>query len=476
VRNLWCRDNLYSSLKIIANLIEERPFYFLVVCSLLCYATALNSPFQFDDINTIFGYRGVHSFGAWVETLSSSLRPLLKLTYLFNWALSTAPLGFHIFNITVHIINVILVYQFSMEVSRGILPPLGDAAKYSALIAAFLFAVHPVNTEAVTYISGRSASLMTLCYIASALCYMRGVRLDKPIMYAFSSPFLFLVAVLIKETALTLPLALLLWEVVIKKTKISRIGLRQIIFWLLVMGMLCLAVTNDRYYAMLDELAGSRSLVEAMRYQIHGIAYLISRLVLINRLCINPELGKHPPGELLLVSEICILILMAVVGLLKIRKYPEVTLGILWFFLHLLLPYIILSRTEVINERHMYIANVGLFCAIGTAITSILRTSQWNKIVLTILGAVSCIFVVQTNLRNLEYHTELALWQSTVRISTASSSAYNNLGVAYHLAGRDSEAALSFEHALFLDPDDETARQNLRRLLAIKAIGQTTTD
>ena len=176
---------------------------------------------------------------------------LLKLTYLLNWVLSTDPLGFHMFNLAIHLINVILVYLFCKDVTQGSTQSDEGFPENVALIAAFLFAVHPVQTEAVTYISGRSVSLMTLWYVASALCYMRGTRTARPVLYAFISPVLFLCAVLTKEAALTLPLALLVWELLINKAIFSALARRQAVFWILCGGMFCLAVMNDRYFTML---------------------------------------------------------------------------------------------------------------------------------------------------------------------------------------------------------------------------------
>ena len=81
---------------------------------------------------------------------------------------------------------------------------------YSTAIGALLFALHPVQTEAVTYVSGRSVSLMALFYLGAVLAWLDADRTPNPRAWRGLSAGLFGASLLVKETAVTLPLALLL--------------------------------------------------------------------------------------------------------------------------------------------------------------------------------------------------------------------------------------------------------------------------
>ena len=115
-------------------------------------------------------------------------RPFLMLTFVFNYYFSgLAPLGFHLVNILMHFLNAIMLYSLLKELSKK--APFG----FLALIS-LLFVTHPVNTEAVSYISCRSDLLVTLLITGALLLYIKR-------RYAFSL-LLYVLALLTKESAL----------------------------------------------------------------------------------------------------------------------------------------------------------------------------------------------------------------------------------------------------------------------------------
>src|SRR6185503_19414034 len=131
----------------------------LVVAVLLSYFNALGGVFQFDDYNVIVKNPDVHSLAAWRDSMPG-IRALLKVSYALNWAIDARPFGFHLFNVLVHAINTVLVLRLLLALRKESVGP-----DFAALVGAMLFALHPVQTEAVTYVSGRSVSLMALFYL-----------------------------------------------------------------------------------------------------------------------------------------------------------------------------------------------------------------------------------------------------------------------------------------------------------------------
>ena len=126
----------------------------LAVAVLLAYFNALTGIFQFDDYNVIVNNPAVHSLPAWFDSMPG-IRPLLKFSYALNWTVNAGPFGFHLFNVLVHAVNAVLVYRVLCALRER-----QAGADWAPLVGALLFALHPVQTEAVTYISGRSVSLM----------------------------------------------------------------------------------------------------------------------------------------------------------------------------------------------------------------------------------------------------------------------------------------------------------------------------
>jgi hypothetical protein len=143
----------------------------IVLVTVAAYANGLPGAFQFDDWNVIVHNPAVHSFAAWWETMPG-IRALLKATYVANWVVWPNPVGFHLVNIAIHAANTFLVYLLMQR-----LLPLMDIRATAACSLAFwiavVFALHPAQTESVTYISGRSGSLMASFYFLAILAHLQ---------------------------------------------------------------------------------------------------------------------------------------------------------------------------------------------------------------------------------------------------------------------------------------------------------------
>jgi len=448
--------------------------YALLICAVCAaYFNALWGDFQFDDYNVIVQNPVVHSWAAWWSEVPHGIRPLLKATYTLNWILGPDAFGFHLLNVLVHAGNTLLVYALTTALLRELeargarLWASGERDTLTpALLAALLFAVHPVQTEAVTYISGRSVSLMALLYLGSVLAYVRGRAADETrqrwLLYGLS-PGLFVLALLVKEVAVTLPAALLLWEMLrgAGRPSWSVILRRQALHWTVLAAAVVVLFRHPGYYPLLAFSFSVRSLQDAVLTQIHGIVYLLSRLVWVHHLNIDPDLPVISRWTPALAAEGLFLATCLGVGVISLRRHPWVGFGILWVFLHLLPTNSVVPRLDVANERQLYLAGWGGFLLIGAALAQLLRATLRPQIV----SALSVLIVVglgaATVLRNEAYRTEVALWEATVRESPAKARAYNNLGYAYALAGRPGEAEEAFGTALRLDPEFALARQNL---------------
>jgi hypothetical protein len=228
--------------------------------------------FQFDDYNVIVNYPTVHSWEALLERAGGGVRPLLKASYTLNWTLGG---GFHLLNIALHAINAALLFSIGALLFGN---------RKAALIAALLFALHPAATEAVTYISGRSSSLMALFYLGAMLAYLRGAH------WSISS-LLFVLAVATRETAVTLPAALLLCELCRGGRPAWReILRRQWAHWSLLLAGGVFLLLNQRYFDLVAYGYGERSLADNLVTQVGGISYLVLRLVSLHGYNIDPAL------------------------------------------------------------------------------------------------------------------------------------------------------------------------------------------
>jgi tetratricopeptide (TPR) repeat protein len=426
---------------------------------LLAYLGSLSTPFQFDDRGVILRDLSVHSWPA-VASLHG-LRPLLKSSYALCWAAGGgSPVYFHLFNLAVHLVNVELVlrlYRAACEPSRF---PFGGAPSGGAVVAGLLFGLHPLQTEAVTYVTGRSASLSTAFSLFAVLLYAEGVRSGRARYWLGFAAAAFVLALATKETSAVLPFGLWLWDRAVERSP-PRAALRRLLPWLAVFSAaLLLLIMHPRYFALLYDVIGRRSLLDSARYQLLGLEYLGARLLLLAPLCIDPGLWLQKPSWLL--AGVTLALLGALVAWAAWRRKRVALFGLGWCVLHALLPFLILPRVEVINERHFYAASSGLFLAAGATWSAL--SARWARPLRVALPATLGLLLGALTLqRNLDYRSELELWQSTVAAAPNNPRAHNNLGVAYELAGRLAEARNSYARALILAPRYHAARDNLTR-------------
>jgi len=434
----------------------------VAAAAVLAYLNSFQGAFQLDDYMVVLSDPAVRSWGGWWSDLGRGIRPLLKLSYAINWATGLGLFGFHLANLLIHLGNSILVLLLARKLT-GSSSRMGCIALFTAL----LFALHPIQTEAVTYVAGRSASLMAFLYLASLAAYIYGRLEGRPLLtYAFS-PALFLLALAVKETAATLPAALLLWEI----TRQDRpLGLREALASQAAhLGVLASALVAffaiPGHRVLIDYSFALRGLYENLLSQIHGQVTLLTHYALPGRLNFDPDLPTLTRWSWGLALEAGILGTALAAGLWSLQRRPLVAFAILWVFLHSMAVYAAVPRTDILNERHLYLGGFGLFLLAGLGFSWL--ADQWPKFRLPVAAAACALLIVLglfTAERNTVYRSEIRLWEDTAAKSPGKARVFNNLGYAYFLAGRNEEARKAWLETLRIDPAHELARNNLSLL------------
>ncbi|HEX6691170.1 MAG TPA: hypothetical protein VF110_08505 [Burkholderiales bacterium] len=413
------------------------PALLAAIVAALAYLPSLGGVFHFDDYNVIVHYPTVHSWQTLFERWGGGVRPLLKASYTFNWIFG----GFSIFNVAIHALNAALLYLVGEALFRD---------RRAAFVAAILFALHPAATEAVTYISGRSSSLMAVFYLGAMLAYLRR-------MHWSVSTVLFLLAVATRETAVTLPAALLLCELC-RYDPISwkEIVRRQWPHWALLCAGAVFLLFNQRYFDLIAYGYGERSLADNLITQVGGISFLALRLISLQDYNIDPALPTLTEWTDALRFQASLLLVLFLLGVTNIRQRPWIAFGILWFFLQLSPTNSIVPRLDVANDRQLYLACWGLFLGIAVQL-------HVPRIVTAILVG---LFAIASIARQLDYRSEIVLWESSVALAPWNARGHNNLGYAYQVAGRIEDARREYHAALLFDPRHAKARLNLMFLPA----------
>jgi hypothetical protein len=404
------------------------------------YATALTGSFQFDDWTVVVQDPRVQGLSAWWDALPG-IRPLLKLTYAAGHALGSGPVGFHAFNVMVHALNAVIVY--TLFAVRG---------RAAAAIAALIFALVPIQTEGVTYVSGRSTSLAALFALSSLLAWTKGRT-------AILSPALFAASLMVKEFTIVVPAAVALWEV----TGGDRRG-----WWRAMLGhavvvavAVAAALASPTYRHLFATSLATRPIAANLATQAEVVPYLARQIVRPDLLNADPALPAAAGFAPASIAAAAFIVALAAAALASVRRHPVPALGVLWFLLWLAPTNSLLPRLDVVNDRQAYVAMIGPAWIAGSAIAGLART---RARVIAAAVAIAIVLGTATIRRNEVYRSEIAFWEDVTRKAPHNARAFNNLGYAYALEKRDGDAAAALRRALEIDPGYVRAAVNLRLL------------
>lgn len=448
-----------------------RPFLAPVAfcaAALMVYAGAFHGDFHYDDSLTILDNPHLADWHTFIGHLDHMVRPVLYATFLADRSLyGLEPAGYHALNLLLHLGSTMLLYAIlKTAVQEGSAVPF-----WTALI----FAIHPIATETVTYISGRASGLMAFFYLFALFLYVRvweAPATRRP-LYIAAAMGSWLLSVASKETAVTLPIILFLWDVVIRQLKGTSLRVAMLFqapFWAMV-GLAALwAWSHPRYAALAQFSFTIRPLWDHLLSELHVMAFEVWLFFSPWNQNFDHDVPEfHAVSQWPLAVDLLMLTAMLIGACLSWRRFPLVAFGLSWFFIQLL-PTTVIPRNDLLSERNLYLPAIGLLLAI---VASASYVNQWMTTkhqqsalvpygfagLATASALVLCFFTYQ---RNLLYQDRLLLWSDAVKKSPNKSRPHNNLGYAYSLHGDWDRAIDEFRTAARLDPDFILAQQNLR--------------
>lgn len=474
----------------------------VIIIGLLAYSNTLNSPFIFDDSANLVDNPLIMEFSrAGLKAAFQSRRAVGIISFQLNYFFTEWNVAwFHLTNIIIHILvslSVFLLLQLLMA-TEYFSDKADDRFRQLPIpfFAALLFVAHPVQTQAVTYIVQRFASLATLFYLAAIIAYLSGrihqVNLHKlftvkSVVWFCGSLICAFLAFYTKETAYTLPLAIMLVELLFFRCSPKKI------FLLLVASSTVVVVALIKYASATQSLQSALSAIdEATRLQTTTtrLDYLFTQFRVImtylrllflpvkQRLDYDFVLSRSFFEWRVFCSFLVILaLILAAVWMLKTsqKRSPHfrlIAFGILWFFLTLSIESSIIPIIDLIFEHRLYLPLFGAVTAVSAAVIMAAwgRGQPSGKAVCNGFLLVSILLAGAAYNRNRVWSSEVSIWMDAVAKSPQSARAWNNLGGVY-IKGRDSLNALkAIIRSIELDPSKADAWNNLGIAIDIMAV------
>jgi tetratricopeptide (TPR) repeat protein len=440
------------------------------------YSNSFTGPFIFDDIPAIQKNTTIRSLRS-AEVLvppgnvTVARRPLTNLSFAVSYAIGRLTVrSYHAVNLLIHLLAALALFGILRRTL--VLPALrdrfGDASTGLAAAAALVWALHPLQTESVTYIVQRAESLMGLCYLLTLYALIRGASSNRPRPWYAASVVACALGMGAKEVMATAPVVVLLYDRVFLSGSFREALRRRGPLYL------GLAATWAALGAMmfLYKAPGGAgfgiSTVTPWRYALTQAGVILHYLGLSfwpSSLCLDYSwpIAQSAWQDLPAAAVIAALLAGTFWAL---RRAPMLGFFGAWFFLILapsssFFPIV----PEVAAEHRMYLPLAAL--AAAAVIAAYLAAERWlcrpgesqesrkrlalgMAALLALCGAME--LGVMTIRRNTQYRTEISIWEDASHKRPENPRAWNALGEAYVNAGRYDEAIRVCKKALVLKP------------------------
>ncbi len=470
-------------------------YFVLVVIGVVIvasYANSVNNDFVFDDIHLIVEHGGIRGIGNIPRLLGagkwrSSYRPVRMVSYAIDYTLNKKiwgkvfrygggdaglnPAGYHIANWVYHLMAVVLVFLVVRRLT---------GSGRIGLIAAGLFGLHPVQTDSVTYMSGRRDILCGLFYLVGFYYFLR-YREGGNVRFLLASLGGYGLSLGSKEMGVTLPLLFVCYDVVEGFGK----GEKERGYGAELLSTIKSVVMRSKYLYGISFVGGLgygyyKVFIKSPSHQVgyYGdsmvttfltvgkiLVYYLKLLIYPIRLQADYSYDAFPLSTSLfepstLVSFMILGVMVYVVGRLMVRERMA-AFGMIWFFVTLLPVCHIIPHHELLAEHYLYLPSVGFCLVVGVVIDGMLREGRYRAWVYGCGVLVVVLFALRIMDRNRDWKDGLTLWKKTVQTAPRCARAHNNLGLEYDRQGRIDEAVTEFQESKHIMPAYANPYNNL---------------
>ena len=431
----------------------------VVAAVVAAYSGSVSVPFLFDDVPSILRNPSIKALGSSLApSLGTTLsgRPIASLSFALNWALGADRVwGYHAGNIAIHAAAALLLFGLIRRTLQrdSLRASWGSLALPVALVASLVWALHPLQTEAVTYLSQRVESLMGLFCLLTLYAFVRS--LDSPGRWSAAWLALSVAAcacgMATKEVMVTAPLLVLLYDRTFAAGSWRDAWSRRRIYYACLAGtwlVLAFLVAGTRGRGGTAGFGSGMSAASYFLTQCQAIVHYLRLVVWPAPLVFDYGFRTvHAFGDVW--WQALLLAGLAAATLIGLWRRPAAGFLGAWFFGTLAASSSIVPvASQTIAEHRMYLALAAPVLAAVLAVASLV-----GRRVIWIGSLLAIVLAALTVLRNRDYRTEEALWRDTIAKRPDNPRAYGNLGRALVDAARWQEAIEAARKELAVDPD-----------------------
>jgi len=427
----------------------------IIILGFVAYANSLSGKFVLDDNALIKNNAYIRSWGNLAKRISLYLgesqrmqfRPLIQCAFTLDyslWRLDTK--GYHLTNIILHILVAISIYWLIRLLFQDNL---------LSLLTSLLFVVHPIHTEAVSYISGRADSLVSLFMLLCIIFYIKQLKSGKAPFYILML-ITCILATFSKENSLILSGLLLLYHYAFRQ----RLKLTSFI------PILAIAFTYVAFRVFsIKTTPIDVSTATTVLERIPGFFVAVTNYIrlLFLPLDLHLDYGQrlfsftHPQVILGMIITLGLLLYA-----IKIRKSNKLTsLAIGWFFITLLPVSNLYPVFSYMAEHFLYLPSIGFFLVLASGLSHTYKIKKLKIPAIAISIILLCFYSYLTIRQNEYWRNPIAFYKRSIKYSPDSALMYTSLGWEYKALKRYQEAIEALKKAIKINPEYEEAHYNL---------------
>jgi len=440
----------------------------LAIGAIVAYSGTFSVPLLFDDRPAIVDNPTIRHWSTafWApQDTGAAGRPMVNLSLAVNYAISGESVwSYHALNLGIHILSGLLLFGI---VRRTLALRAYPASSLVGFATAFLWTLHPLQTESVTFIIQRTESLLGRFYLLTLYCFIRGSAADRGVqrrwfVVSVASCFLGMAT---KEVMVSAPLIVLLYDRTFVAGSFRSAWQRRRVLYV---GLGC------AWLLLAALMIGSQQRGGTVGFGL-GVTpweYLLTQcraIVIYLKLCFWPyplvvDYGTtvvRNPLEVL--PQAVVVVALAAGTILALWRRPALGFLGAWFFA-ILAPSssVVPLVTQTIAEHRMYLPLAAVVTLVAIGIHAAAKGHSW-----AVYGVLALGLGILTVRRNDDYRSAWSIWSDTVAKRPDNERAHNNLGnVLAETPGRLNEAIAQFQAALKLRPDYALAHNNLGKAWA----------
>ncbi len=418
-------------------------FLLIVLAILVCYGHTLDAPFYLDDLSSIQNNTYIRSLNPAVIWEMFASRIVGYYTFALNYAAHGSTVtGYHAVNILIHILSSLAVYLTTKLILKT--PALStqgyEKRRWLPLLVALVFAVHPLQIQAVTYIVQRLTSLAAMLYLGTLLFYLL-MRLSKVwphrLLYLHLTFFCFILAFFTKQNAATAPLSLLIAELIFFRPNIKKIAI--ILGLIIALGfILYFLIYGTPSLEFIDQKTRETYIYSRSQYfnaQLVVVGqYLWNFIWPVNLVFFYdadlPSNFLTYPVPILAALHIILFALACYFY----RRFPVVAFGIIFYYTAHLVESSFLPIKDLAWDHRTYLPNFGLSLLTGNFLSFLLINKHFKKLA-WITPSVLVFLTTTTWLRNNTWRNTEAFFTNEINVNNDSFRGNCSLGITNYING-----------------------------------------